>query len=74
MTNIYKKIIKIYKEAAWQSHYNHFDRTSGGGLGCPECIRASKLRKEAERLIELYGISLETETEATTDKPPGGAE
>ena len=57
--NVYRRIIKLYKEASYQSHYDHFDRTSGGGAGCPECIRASKLRKEAERLIELYEISLE---------------
>ena len=39
MIDIYKQIIKLYKEAS--------------------CIRARDIRKEAERLMFLYGISLE---------------
>lgn len=50
-----QKVIEAFKKmrsAASQSHAAHFDRTGRSGLGCPECIRADKLRAEAEVLFE----------------------
>ncbi len=39
------------RQASFQSHNGHFDMTRQGGRGCPECIRARKLRDQAEELL-----------------------
>ncbi|MBF0102060.1 MAG: hypothetical protein HQK77_14250 [Desulfobacterales bacterium] len=36
------------REASFQSHTGHWDKEGTGGINCPECIRASELRKEAD--------------------------
>ena len=35
-------------EASYQGHSSHWDSTMQHGAGCPECIRASRLRDEAK--------------------------
>ena len=45
-----KEICDIYRDASLQSHIGHWDETGGGGSGCPQCIRASELRKRADAL------------------------
>lgn len=50
-----QKVIEAFKKmraAAFQSHTEHWDRTGQSGLGCPECIKADKLRTEAEALFD----------------------
>ena len=42
----------LYRQASYQSHSGHWDSTMQGGKGCPECIRANDLRKEADELMD----------------------
>jgi hypothetical protein len=49
------KLVEAYRlarEASFQSHPGHWDRTGQSGTGCPECIRASRLRDEAHKLFK----------------------
>lgn len=46
------KAYKLMKEATFQSHIGHWDRTGESGKNCPECIKADNLRNEADRLFE----------------------
>ena len=39
------------REASFQSHNGHWDMTGGAGSGCPECVRAGKLREEADSMF-----------------------
>jgi hypothetical protein len=39
------------REAAFQNHSAHFDKTGGSGAGCPECLRIRSLRREAEKIF-----------------------
>ena len=50
------------KEASLQDHSGHWDRQGTHGANCPECVRASKLRKEA---MDLYkrAINLKSKIE-----------
>jgi hypothetical protein len=47
-----KRAYRKMTEAASQYHSAHFDPTGQSGLGCPQCIRATKLRGEAQRILE----------------------
>lgn len=46
------KASDIYRNASYQGHSSHWDKTMMGGAGCPECIRARKLREEADALMD----------------------
>lgn len=41
----------MMESAASQSHNGHWDKQGTHGRNCPECIRARKLRKEANILF-----------------------
>ena len=46
----------LYKQASFQSHSGHWDKTGGSGAGCPACIRANELCQQAQaRIAELEG-------------------
>lgn len=47
-----RKAIELYKDASYQGHSSHWDKTMGGGSGCPECIRARELRNQAEAALK----------------------
>ena len=47
-----KRAYRKMTEAAFQYHNEHFDPTGQSGIGCPQCIRAKKLREEAQRILE----------------------
>lgn len=44
--------IQLYRDASFQSHSDHWDTTRQGGKGCPECIRANKLRDAADKIMD----------------------
>jgi len=46
-----KKALELYKQASYQAHSAHFDRTGGAGSGCPACIEARELREQAEQAL-----------------------
>lgn len=46
------KAAVIYRDASIQSHSSHFDSTQQGGKGCPECIRANKMREQADEIMK----------------------
>lgn len=43
------KALEKYKEASWLSHAWHYRKTDGQ---CPDCVRATELRNEAEKILE----------------------
>ena len=45
------KACRMYREATFQSHSGHWDKTMQHGLGCEECIRAHKLREQADKMF-----------------------
>jgi len=47
-----RRACELYKAASLQDHSGHFDPTGQSGLGCPECMDARKLRREADALME----------------------
>jgi len=47
-----EEALKLYREASFQSHSGHWDKTGGSGTGCPECIRANGLREQADALAK----------------------
>ena len=42
----------IYRNASYQGHDSHWDKTMRGGAGCPECIRAKELRAHADSIMD----------------------
>ncbi len=44
---------QMYRVASIQSHGGHWDRKQTGGANCPECLRASELRREADALMDI---------------------
>lgn len=42
----------LYRQASFQSHSGHWDSTMQHGKGCPECIRANDLRKQADEMMD----------------------
>ena len=47
-----RKIMNIYREASFQSHAGHWDSSGTGGANCQECIRARRLRSQADKLLD----------------------
>jgi len=45
-----KGACKLYRMASLQAHSAHWDLTGQGGVGCPECLRATELRDRADAL------------------------
>ena len=54
-TTLFTMAYKKMREASYQSHGNHWDKQGTQGKNSPECIRAKKLRDEAD---ELYNQAL----------------
>lgn len=46
------KAAVIYRDASIQSHSSHLSITQQGGEGCPECIRANEMRKQADEIMK----------------------
>jgi hypothetical protein len=46
------KAYKLMRDATFQSHTGHWDSLGTHGVNCPECVRANKIREEADRLFE----------------------
>lgn len=58
MTEHYLSIIEllikasdIYRDASYQGHDSHWDKTMRGGAGCYECIRARELRAHGDAIM-----------------------
>jgi len=49
---LFKKAYKRMREAANQSHSGHWDMHGTHGRNCPECIRAKRLRDEADKFFD----------------------
>jgi len=47
-----KKAYKTLREASFQSHDGHWDPEGTHGQNCPECIRARKIRQEADEIFD----------------------
>lgn len=46
-----EQALELYKQASYQSHTGHWDKTMQHGAGCPECIRARELREQAQQVL-----------------------
>lgn len=46
-----REAITLLRDASYQNHTGHFDKTGGSGSGCPECIRARDLRDKADAIL-----------------------
>jgi hypothetical protein len=49
---------RIMREATFQGHSAHWDRTMQGGAGCPACIETNEKRKEADKLWDLVSSAV----------------
>ena len=47
-----RKAMELYREASYQGHSAHWDKTGGSGTGCPACIRATELRAQARQIVD----------------------
>ena len=52
VVEFYEEAFSKMREASFQSHSGHWDMEGTGGKNCPECIRANKLRHEADALFD----------------------
>lgn len=52
LVGLLRQACEIYRDASYQSHTGHWDSTMQHGAGCPECIRARKLRAKADAIME----------------------
>ena len=50
-----REALELYKRASYQSHSGHWDKTGGGGAGCPACLEARDLRNQAEQALRGGG-------------------
>ena len=52
-----RQACRLYRDASLQGHSSHWDPQRTGGLNCPECIRADKLRTQADSMVaEAAGV------------------
>ena len=49
-----REALELYKRASYQSHTGHWDKTGGGGSGCPACLEARDLRNQAEQALKEH--------------------
>ena len=47
-----KKALELYRDASYQGHSSHWDKTGGSGSGCPACLRAIELRAQARQIVD----------------------
>ena len=47
-----RKAMELYREASYQGHSAHWDKTGGSGSGCPACLRATELRAQARQIVD----------------------
>jgi hypothetical protein len=48
----------LFRYASIQRHNGHWDPTMQRGSGCPECLRADKLREKGDAIMEADPIKL----------------
>lgn len=64
-----RKAAQMYRDASIQSHGRHWDRQQTGGANCPECLRASELRREADALMDIANTVLSNPENAGIEFP-----
>ena len=47
-----RKALELYRDASYQGHSSHWDKTGGSGSGCPACLRAIELRAQARQIVD----------------------
>jgi len=47
----YGEANRLFREASFQNHSGHWDRTGQHGANCPEYARAKDLRTKADKLL-----------------------
>ena len=47
-----RKAMELYREASYQGHSSHWDKTGGSGSGCPACLQAIELRAQARKIVD----------------------
>ena len=67
LVSLIRKACAIYKEASYQGHSSHFDPTMQHGAGCPECIRAAKLRDEADAIMDQANANMSLEERSAAE-------